>query len=53
MVNWLVVLRKSVLVRAKDTDILILMVYAFALPSPLYDWYLQTGNDMIVTVKQI
>ena len=29
-----------VLVKAKDTDILILIVYAFALTSLPYDWYL-------------
>ena len=31
---------KPVLVKAKDTDILILMVYAFALTSSPYYWYL-------------
>ena len=42
-----------VLVKAKDTDILILMVYAFALTSPPYDWYLQIDNGKIVSVKKI
>ena len=40
-----------VLVKAKDIDILILMVYAFALTSPPYDCYLQIGNGKIVSVK--
>ena len=43
---------KPVLVKAKDTDILFLMVYAFALTSP-YDWYLQIGSGKIVSVKKI
>ena len=43
---------KPVLVKAKDTDILILMVYAFALTSPSYDWYLQIDNGKIVSVKK-
>ena len=44
---------KPVLVKAKDTDILILMVYAFALTSPPYDWYLQIDNGKIVSIKKI
>ena len=44
---------KPVLVKAKDTDISILMVYAFALTSPPYDWYLQIDNDMIASVKKV
>ena len=43
---------KAVLVKAKDKDILILMVYAFALTSPPYDWYLQIDNGKIVSVKK-
>ena len=43
---------KPVLVKAKDTDTLILMVYAFALTSPPYDWYLQIDNGKIVSVKK-
>ena len=43
---------KPVLVKAKDTDILILMVYTFALTSP-YDCYLQIDNGKIVIVKKI
>ena len=42
-----------VLVKAKDTDILILMVYAFALTSPPYDWYLQIDHGKIVSIKNI
>ena len=42
---------KPVLVKAKDTDILFLMVYAFALTSP-YDWYLQIGSGKIASVKK-
>ena len=41
---------EPVLVEAKDTDILILMVYAFALTSPLD---LQIDNGKIVSVKFI
>ena len=44
---------KPVLVKAKDTDILVLMVYAFALTSPPYDWYLQIDNGKIVSVEKI
>ena len=44
---------KPVLVKAKDTDILILMMYAFVLTSPPYDWYLQIDNGKIVSVKKI
>ena len=35
---------KPVFVKAKDTDILILMVHAFAITSPPYDWYIQIDN---------
>ena len=41
---------EPVLVKAKDTDILILMVYAFALTSPLD---LQIDNGKIVSLKFI
>ena len=44
---------KIVLVKAKDTDVLILMVYAFALTSPPCDWYLQIENGMIISVKKM
>ena len=44
---------KPVLVKAKDIDILILMVYAFALTSPPYGWYLQIDNGKIVSVKKV
>ena len=44
---------KPVLVKAKDTDILILMMYAFSVASPPYDWCLQTDNGKIVTVEKI
>ena len=42
-----------VLPKAKAIDILILMVYAFALTSPPYDWYLQIDNGKIVSVKKV
>ena len=44
-----------VLVKVKDTDtnILILMVYPFALISPPYDWYLQIDYGKIVSVNII
>ena len=29
------------------------MVYAFALTSPPYDWYLQIDNGMIASVKKV
>ena len=41
---------KPFLVKAKDTNIWIVMVYAFALTSPSYDWYLQIENGKIVSV---
>ena len=44
---------KTVLVKAKDTDVLILLVYAFALTSPPYDWYLQIENGMIISVSKM
>ena len=44
---------KPVLVKAKDTDISILMVHAFALTSPPYGWYLQIHNGKVVNVKRI
>ena len=44
---------QPVWVKVKDTDILILMVYDFALISPPYDWYLQIDNGKIVSVKKI
>ena len=44
---------KPVLVKAKDRDILILMVYAFALTSAPYDWYLHVDNGKIVSVEKI
>ena len=44
---------KPVLVKAKDTYILILMAYAFALTSPPYSWYLQVANGKIVSIKKI
>ena len=43
---------KPVLVKAEDTDILTLMVYAFALTSQSYDWYLQIDNRKIVSIKK-
>ena len=44
---------KRVFVKAKDTDILIIMVYAFAITSPPYDWYLQIDKRKIVSIKKI
>ena len=44
---------KPVLVKAKDTYILILMAHAFALTSPPYSWYLQVANGKIVSIKKI
>ena len=44
---------KPVLVKAKDTYILVLIVYAFALVSPPYDWYLQIVNSKIIIIKNI
>ena len=43
---------KAVFVKAKDT-VLILMVYAFAITFPPYDWYLQIDNGKIVSIKKI
>ena len=44
---------KPVLVKAKDTYILILMAYAFALTSPPYSWYPQVARGKIVIIKKI
>ena len=46
---------KPVLVKAEDTDILILMVHAFPLTFSPCDWYLQIDNSKIeiVSVKKI
>ena len=43
---------KAVFVKAKDT-VLILMVYAFAITFPPYDWYLQIDNGKIASIKKI
>ena len=43
---------KPVLVKAKDTDIVILMVYAFALTSSPYYWYLQIDNGKVVNLEK-
>ena len=39
--------------KVKDTDMLILMVYAFAFNSSPYDWYLQINSGNVVGVKEI
>ena len=44
---------KPVFVKSKDTDILNLMVYPFAITSPPYDWCLQTDNNKIFSIKKI
>ena len=44
---------KRVFVKAKDTDISVLMVYAFAITSSQYVWYLQIDNGKTVSIKKI
>ena len=42
---------KPVLVKAEDTDVLILMVYAFALTSPPYDRFYRQTMARLLTLK--
>ena len=43
---------KPVLVKTKNADILISMVYAFVLTSSSYNWYLQIDSYKIASVKK-
>ena len=44
---------KPTVVIASDTDILILMVYAFASRLPTNDWYMQINRDQFVNISKI
>ena len=39
---------KQCIVKAKDTNILILMIYAYAVQQPEHDWYMQKDNDSLI-----
>ena len=42
-----------VVVKAKVTDVFILMVYAYALKQPDFDWCIQIDNDEFISVRKI
>ena len=44
---------KPVFGKSKDTDILNLMVFAFAITFPPYDWYSQIDNSKIFSIKKM
>ena len=46
-------LNKPCIVKAKDIDILILMIYAYAVQQPEHDWYMQTDKDTFVSIRTI
>ena len=39
--------------KAKGIDILILMIYAYAVQQPEHDWYMQTDKDTFVSIRKI
>ena len=39
--------------KAKDTDILILMIYAYAVQQPEHDWHMQTDKDYLISIKKM
>ena len=39
--------------KAKGIDILILMIYAYAVQQPEHDWYMQTDKDTFVSIRNI
>ena len=43
---------KPVFVKAKDTEMLILMAYPFAITSSPHYWYIQVDNGKIVSIKK-
>ena len=44
---------KPTVVIASDTDILVLLIYAFAFRLPAHDWYLQIKKDQFVNVSKL
>ena len=38
--------------KAKDIDILILIIYAYAVQPPEHDWYMQTGKYTFVSIRK-
>ena len=38
--------------KAKDTDILILMIYTYAIQQPEHDWYMQTDKDSFISIRK-
>ena len=39
--------------KAKGIDILILMIYAYAVQHSEHDWYMQTDKDTFVSIRKI
>ena len=39
--------------KAKGIDILILMIYAYAVQQPKHDWYMQTDKDTFLSIRKI
>ena len=39
--------------KAKGNDILISMIYAYAVQQPKHDWYMQTDKDTFVSIRKI
>ena len=44
---------KSCIVKTKGIDILILMIYAYAVQQIEHDWYIQTDKDTFVGIRKI
>ena len=44
---------KPCIVKAKDIDILILMIYTYAVQQPEQDWYMQTDKDSFISIRKI
>ena len=44
---------KPSVVKAKDTDILILMIYTYVVHQPQQDWYKQIDKDSFVSIRKI
>ena len=39
--------------KAKGINILILIIYAYAVQQPEHDWYMKTGKDTFVSIRKI
>ena len=46
-------LNKPCIVKAKDIDILILMIYGYAVQQPEHYWYMQADRDTFLNVVKI